>query len=155
MELGSNRRLFWRIALCGALVSGLVVTGGGAALADCRETIYVDAYDVVIEPRRDSYRVGQTAVIDGTVTRTDTGAPVADADFFVYIPPTRNSFVYAWSKSDADGNVTLRMKLKKGHVRTGPTKLVGRSQEERADATCAQVVEFGETHLERAFVIQE
>lgn len=155
MKLGSKRRLFSRIALCAALVSGMVVVSGGAsALAHCGETIYVDAYEVELEPRRDTYRVGETALIEGTVTRSDTGAPVVDADFFVYIPPTRKGFVFGWAKSDASGQALLRMKLKRGDVNTGPAKIVGRAQQERADATCARVVEYGELQMERAFTIK-
>ena len=154
MGLGLNRRIFVRIALCAALVTGMVVAGGASALADCGETFYVDAYDVLLEPQRDTYRVGQTAVIEGTVTRSDTGQPVAGADFFVYIPPTRKGFVFGWAKSDAAGHALLRMKLKRGDVNTGPAKIAGRAQQERADATCAQVVEYGEQHLERAFTIK-
>ena len=154
MKLGSKHHLFPRIALCAALVSGMVVAGGATALADCQETIYVDAYEVELEPRRDTYRIGQTALIEGTVTRTDTGAPVAGADFFVYIPPTRKGFVFGWAESDAAGHALLRMKLKRGEVNTGPAKIVGRAQQQRADATCARVVEYGELHLERAFTIE-
>lgn len=155
MELGSKGRLFVRIALCASLVSGLLVAGGGTALANCQETVYVDSYEVELEPRRDTYRVGQTAVFDGNVTRSDTGAPVAAADFFVYIPPNRHGFVYGWAATDADGNAVLRMKLKRSEVGTGPATVVGRAQQERADATCANVVEFGEIRLDRAFVIEE
>lgn len=150
----SNRRVFFRIALCAALVSGALVTGGATALADCQEQIYVDAYDVQLEPRRDAYRVGDTALIDGTVTRKDTGAPVSGVDFFVYIPPSRHGFVYGWTQTDSSGNALLRMKLKRGEVATGATKIVGRAQEERADATCAQIIEYGELHLDRAFSIR-
>lgn len=155
MELGSKRRLFVRIALSAVFVSGLLVAGGNTALADCQETVYVDAYDLELEPRRDSYRLGQTAVFDGKVTRRDTGGPVAAADFFVYIPPSRKGFVFSWAKSDAAGEAVLRMKLKRSDVETGPAKIVGRAQQERADATCAQVVEYGEIRLDRAFVIEE
>lgn len=154
MGLVSNRRLFVRIGLCAALVTGVLVTGNAVAFADCGETIYVDAYDVQLQPRRDSYRVGDTAVIEGTVTRTDTGEPVAGADFFVYIPPTKG-FVYGWAESDLTGHAVIRMKLKKGEVRTGPTKIIGRAQQQRADATCAQIVEYGELHYDRAFVIRD
>lgn len=155
MELGSKRRLVVRLTLCAALVSGLVVAGGATALADCQETVYVDSYVVELEPRRDAYRVGQTAVFDGKVTRSDTGAPVQAADFFVYIPPTRHGFVYGWAATDASGNAVLRMKLKRSEVGTGPVTVVGRAQQERADATCANVVEYGEIRLDRAFVIEE
>ncbi|MDQ4126043.1 MAG: hypothetical protein M3134_10680 [Actinomycetota bacterium] len=155
MELGSKRRLFVRIALCVALVSGLSIAGGATALADCQETVYVDSYVVELEPRRETYRVGQTAVFDGKVTRSDTGAPVGAADFFVYIPPTRHGFVYGWAATDADGEAVLRMKLKRSEVGTGPAKVVGRAQKERADATCARVVEYGEVQLDRAFMIEE
>ena len=155
MRLGSKHRIFVRVALSAALVSGLVVAGGTTALADCQETIYVDAYVVELEPRRDTYRVGQTAVFDGTVTRRDTGAPVPAADFFVYIPPSRHGFVYGWATTDDSGQAVLRMKLERGEVATGPAKIVGRAQEEKADATCARVVEFGEVQVPRAFVIEE
>lgn len=154
MKNRSDRRLFSRVALCAALVSGLVFAGGATALADCQETIYVDAYEITLDPRRDVYRVGDTAVVDGTVTRTDTGEPVAGADFFVYIPPTRKGFVFGWAESDLSGQAVLRMKLEKDEVQTGPAKIVGRAQQERADATCARVVEYGELHYERAFVIK-
>ena len=155
MELGSKRGLFVRVALSAALVSGLVVAGGATALADCRETIYVDAYVVELAPRRDSYRVGQRAVFDGRVTRRDTGAPVDAADFFVYIPPTRGRFVFTWAETDATGAAVLRMKLKRGEVEPGPANVVGRAQQQRADATCADVVEYGEVRLDHAFVIEE
>lgn len=154
MGLGSSSRLFVRIALCAALVSGLLVAGGTSALADCQETIYVDAYTLELEPRRDSYRVGETAVIDGTVTRTETGEPVAGADFFVYFPPSRKGFVYGWATSDLNGEAVLKMKLKRGDVETGPAKIIGRAQQERADATCARVVEYGELHYDDAFVVK-
>jgi hypothetical protein len=155
MNPGSKRRLLVRIVLSAVMVSGLVAAGGTTALAECRETVYVDAYVVEVEPRRRVYRIGQTAVFDGKVTRRDTGAPVEAADFFVYIPPTRTGFVFSWARTDAAGEAILRMKLKRSHVETGPSKVVGRGQQERANATCVQVVEYGEIRLDRAFVIEE
>lgn len=153
MKWGSRQGVLLRAALGAAVVSSVVV--GGPARAYCRETVYVDVYEVEVTPERDRYRIGDTAVIEGRVTRTDTGAPVAAADFVVYIPPTRKGFVYTWGKTDAQGHAVVKMKLKRRDVETGPAKIVGRAYQERADATCAQVVEFGETHVPRAFVIEE
>ncbi|HEX2294075.1 MAG TPA: hypothetical protein VHN37_02070 [Actinomycetota bacterium] len=155
MRPEAKHRLFVRIALSAALVAGTFVAGSSAALADCGETVYVDAYDVELEPRRKTYRIGDTAVFDGAVTRTDTGMPVSEASFFVYIPPTRKGFVVGWSKTDGDGEAVLKMKLRKGDVETGPATVVGRAQQERADATCAQVVEYGEIELQPAFRIKK
>lgn len=153
MKVVSNRRLSLRVALCAALVSGLVVTGGSSALADC-EAVWVDVYEVQVEVGRATYRVGDTAVVDATVTRSDTGAPVADANFVAIVSGPRKGWAFGWNKTDADGRATARMKLKKGEVTPGPMDLRAVAYEETADTTCAQVYEYGETEIDEAFVVK-
>lgn len=145
---------FARIVLGGALVAGMLVAGGTSALAEC-ETVWVDAYDVEMQTDRTSYRVGESALIAASVTRTDTGAPVAGADFVAYVMGKRSGFVYTWGTTDADGRALVKLKLKKGEIELGPAKLVGRGwSETAADTACASVVEFGEQQVRNAFVVK-
>ncbi|MDQ3981208.1 MAG: hypothetical protein M3271_00845, partial [Actinomycetota bacterium] len=53
-----------RIGLCGALLTGLLVTGAAPAAADC-ESIWIEAYTVTLEVGRNVYRVGETARVEG------------------------------------------------------------------------------------------
>ncbi len=145
---------FLRIVLCAALVGGIVAASGSTALAEC-ETVWVPAYDVELDVRRAAYRLGDTAVIDVTVTRTDTGVAVDRAAAIVYIPPTGDTFVFGGAYTDDSGHAVVRLKLKKKEVRPGPVTIVGRGQKQAADAaSCAQVMEYGEKRLEDAFVVR-
>jgi hypothetical protein len=153
MMLGSKRRLFTRIALCAALVSGALVTGGTAALADC-ESVWVDVYQVDLDARQASYDVGDTAVLDATVTRDDTGTPVEGATVVAYLENMKKGFVVGWGPSDAAGHAILRMKLTRKNVVTGPATVRSVAYKESVDATCAQLTEFGEKRLRKAFVVK-
>ena len=150
-----KRRFGLRIGLCAALVSGLLIAGGSSALAAC-ETVWVDVYDVQVEVGRSTYRLGETAVVDAVVTRTETGDPVAGADFVVIATGARKGWVFGWDETDAEGRATARLKLKKKTFRPGPIDLRAVAMEQRADAaSCAQVYEYGETIVENAFVVKE
>ena len=140
--------------MCAALVSGLVVAGGSSALADC-ETVWVEVYDVQVGVDRSTYRLGDTVTVDATVTRSDTGAPVANTDFVAIATGRRDGWVFGWNKTDAQGHVIARMKLKKDEVETGPMDLRAVALQETADAaSCAQVYEYGETKIKKAFVVR-
>lgn len=145
---------FSRIAMSAALVGGLVAGADPVALAAC-ETVYVPAFDVRLDPRRDTYRLGETALVDVTVTRTDTGTPVADAPTIVYIRPNRDGFVFGGAYTDDSGEAVVRLKLKKKVVRPGPATIHARSEKGTSDPTsCAEVVEFGEARRPNAFVVK-
>ena len=154
MKVGSKRRLTLRAGLCAALVSGLVVSGGSSALADC-ETVWVEVYDVQVDVGRSKYHLGDTVVVDATVTRSDSGAPVADAEFVAVATGARKGWVFGWNRTDAQGHATARMKLKKDQVKPGPMDLRAVAFEETADAaSCAQVYEYGEKKVKKAFVVK-
>ena len=153
MKPGS-KRLFFRIGPCAALVSGLSIAGGSSALAAC-ETVWVDVYDVGVEVGRAEYRIGDTAIVEATVTRRDTGAPVEDADFAAIATGARKGWVFGWDRTDDQGHATARIKLKKDAVRPGPMDLRAVALEQTADAaSCAQVYEYGETEVDEAFVVK-
>lgn len=153
MRLGSKRRLTGRIALCAALVSGALFTGGSTALADC-ETVWVEVYDVELEIDRSAYRVGETVPVTATVTRQETGTPIEGATFVAFAPMGKESWVIGWDKTDDAGKAVARLKLAKKNVRLGPARLNTIAYKESVDATCAQLVEYGEKRLRRAFVVK-
>jgi hypothetical protein len=154
MIFGTSRRLFLRMGLCAALVSGLLAAGGPAALADCAETIWVDVYDVAVEAERDTYRRGDTAVLHAAVVNRETGAPVEGATFAAYVTNPRRGWIFGGGETDLEGRAIARLKLKKSYVRKGPAEVHAIAFKESVDATCARVVEFGEQHLEEAFVVK-
>lgn len=154
MGMGSKRRLSGRIGLCAALVCGLLTAGSSAAVANC-ETVWVDVYEVELEAARDTYRIGDTAVLSATLTREDTGTPVADASFVSFIRPLRKQFSFAVGRTDDDGHTTLRLKLKRKSVKPGPAKVTGVGFTKTGDPTsCAEVVEYGEKTDPNAFTIK-
>ncbi len=152
--LRTKSSLSLRFGLCAALVSGLLFTGGGTSLARC-ETVWLDVYDVRVEVGRKTYHFGETAVVEATVTRTDTGSPVEGADFVAIVTGSRKGWIFGWDDTDATGRATARLKLKKSRFNPGPVKLRAIGFKETADAaSCAQVVEYGEKRLRRAFVVK-
>lgn len=154
MKVGTKRRLSFRIGLCAALVSGVVVAGGPAALADCAETVWVETYEVQVEAERDVYRAGETARLDATVVHQDTRAPIEGATFVAYVSNLKKGWLYGFGKTDADGHTSARLKLRKKSVRPGPVEVRSIAYKMSVDATCAQLVEFGERTLKRAFVVK-
>lgn len=153
MGIGSRHRLFVRIALCATLVSGAVVAGGSTALADC-ETVSLDVYEIDLEIGRRSYRVGETVPLAATVTRRETGTPVEDALFAAFVSTGKNDWVLAWDKTDAAGEAVARLKLAKKNVTPGPARLRSFAYKMSVDATCAQLVEYGEKDVRNAFYVK-
>jgi hypothetical protein len=141
-----------RIGLCVAVMAGLLAGGAAPASADC-ESIWVEAYTVKLDVGRKVYRVGDTARVEGTVTRTQTGAPVAGAKF-VAIVPFEDAMLVNMKKTDAAGRAEAELKLKRRAVELGPARLHAIAYYEVADTTCASVVEYGEKKLRKAFVIK-
>lgn len=141
-----------RIGLCATLVSAVLTGSAGSAGASC-ETVWIHAYDVDLEVARDVYRVGETARVDATVTRKDTGAPVSDARFFAVLPFER-SVVFDFDETDAAGHAEAALKLRKKDVELGPARLWTLAYYRVADAQCATVVEYGKRNLRRAFTIK-
>jgi hypothetical protein len=141
-----------RIALCAAVLSGILVTGATPASAEC-ETIWVEAYTVTLDVGRRVYRVGDTARVEAKVTRNDTGAPVAGATFAALVP-FRKTMLVDVDETNAAGRAVAELKLKKKSVRPGPARLYSIAYYEVADATCARLVEYGEKKLRKAFVIK-
>lgn len=153
MKRGWKQGLWARVALCAALVAGLVAAGGATASAAC-ESVWIEAYDVDVEVERRKYSVGDTVGVHGTVTRKDTGAPVGGA-WFVVIVPFRKTLLIEYSETDAAGRADVGIKLSKGDVEPGWAKLRAVAYYEVADvASCAQVTEYGEKRLRRAFFIE-
>lgn len=138
--------------LCGVL-SAPVVSPATAAAAPACESVWVRSYDVSLEVDRDTYRIGDTVRVDATVTRIDTGMPVAGVEF-VALVPYRKSLVLDYERTDAAGHAVAELELKRKHVRPGPARLIGIAYEEVADVTCARVVEYGEKRIRKAFVVK-
>jgi hypothetical protein len=153
MMLGSKRRLFTRIALCAALVSSALVTASTAALADC-ETVWIEVYTVDLDARQKSYEVGDTALLDVTVTREDTGTPVEDATVVAFVENSKRGFIVGWVPTDAAGHATVPLKLTKKNVRLGPAKIRSVGFKDSVNATCASLTEFGKKRLRNAFVVK-
>ncbi len=151
MKLRSGR-VPLRLALCGVLVSG-VLAGSAAPVSAACETIWVKAYDVELEIERKVYRVGDTARVEGTVTRKDTGAPVASAKFWAALL-FEDSMVLDSDETNSGGAAETHLKLKKNYVELGPARLLALAYFRVADAQCAAVVEYGEKRLRKAFTIK-
>ncbi|HEV2756204.1 MAG TPA: hypothetical protein VG318_10580 [Actinomycetota bacterium] len=138
--------------LCGILAAPVLSSATAAAAPAC-ESVWVRAYDVSMEVERDTYRIGDTVRVDATVTRTDTGMPVAGAKF-VAIVPYRKAILYGIETTDAAGQAVAELELKRKHVPPGPARLIGIAYEEVADTTCATVVEYGKKTIRNAFVVK-
>ena len=141
-----------RIATCAALVSTVLFTGAASAGTTC-ETVWVESYDVSLEVGRKVYHFGDTARIDATVTRKDTGTPVAGVKF-VAIVPYRDTMLLDIEETDVNGHATAELKLRRKDVQPGPANLRGIAYEEVAGNMCASVVEYGEKRIRRAFVVK-
>ena len=141
-----------RLALCAALVAG-ALAGSAAPVSAACETIWVKAYDVDLEIERRVYRVGETARVEATVTRKDTGAPVASAKFWAALF-FEDSIVFDFDETNAGGVAVTDLKLTKKHVELGPARLGTLAFFRVADAQCAAVVEYGEKRLRKAFTIK-
>ena len=143
-----------RSLLCAALVSGLLVAGGGTALAEC-EQIWMKVYEVELQAERRTYHVGDTARVEATVTRQDTGAPVEDARFAVIVTNWRKGWLFGFDETDARGRATATFKLRRNRVKLGPVNLLALVYKETADvANCVQVAEYGRKRVRNAFVIE-
>lgn len=151
MKLRSSR-VPLRLALCAVLVSG-VLAGSAAPVSAACETVWVKAYDVDLDIERKVYRVGETARVEATVTRKDTGAPVAGAKFWAALV-FEDSIVLDYDETDAVGVARTALKLKKKYVELGPVRLHALAYHMVADAQCAAVAEYGEKRLRKAFTIK-
>lgn len=145
-------RLTLRLALCAALVAG-ALAGSAAPVSAACETIYVEAYTVDLEVGRKTYRVGETARVDATVTRTDTGTPVEGARIYAALF-YEDSIVYDLAETDAAGGAVMHLKLRRNDVEPGSQTIHSMAQETVADAACAAVVEYGRTTKRDAFTIK-
>jgi hypothetical protein len=139
------------VVLC-ALLAVPALPGSGVASPVC-ESVWVKSYDVSLEVARKTYRAGDTARVDATVTRKDTGTPVAGVKL-VAIVPYRKALILDVAKTDSAGRAVAELELKRKHVQPGPARLIGIAYEEVADTTCATVVEYGEKRIRKAFVVR-
>ncbi|MDQ3951478.1 MAG: hypothetical protein M3279_00735 [Actinomycetota bacterium] len=144
-----------RILLCATLVSGLVVAGGGTAAAEC-ETVSVEVYDVRLDIGRKTYHVGETVRVDATVTRKQTETPVHGAMFGVLVMNSRKErAIFGFGETNAAGHATARLELRKKDVRVGPVDLFALAYKRAVDlAGCAQVTEYGQKRVRKAFVVE-
>jgi hypothetical protein len=140
-----------RVALCAALVSGALVAGAVPASAEC-ESIWVRAYDVSMKVDRDVYGYGDTVVVEASVTRMDTGAPVANAGFVAHV--SEKQWVAGIAYTDAAGHAVARLKVRRKDFGPGPVELNGIAFEEVVDTTCATVTEYGEQTIPDAFRVK-
>jgi hypothetical protein len=147
-----SSRVFLRLTLCTALVTGALAGSAGPVSASC-ERVYVEAFVIELDIPRDVYRVGETARVEATVTREDTGMPVAGADFYAALL-FEDAVVYDFGLTDATGVVVARLKLDKDQVEPGPARLLAWAEKEVADAECAALVEYGVKRLPHAFTIK-
>ncbi|HEX2057974.1 MAG TPA: hypothetical protein VHI71_06355 [Actinomycetota bacterium] len=112
-------------------------------------------YDVEVEVGRKVYHFGDKARIDVTVTRTDSGMPVDGAGVFAYIPYfKKDGLVAGWGETNATGDAVVHIKLRRKYLEPGPADLRVLGFKSVADTACAQVVEYGEARLDKAFRIE-
>lgn len=141
-----------RLGLSAVLASAALVGAPAPVSAAC-ETVWVEAYDVKLEAGRRSYRIGDTARVEATVTRKDTGTPVAGADFAAIVI-VDDAGGFDADRTDSAGVAVARLKLKKGDVEPGRVTIRSLAVYEVADASCATVVEYGHEKLRNAFTIE-
>ncbi|HVL64276.1 MAG TPA: hypothetical protein VM573_03795 [Actinomycetota bacterium] len=105
-------------ATAGALVVPLVAVPVAApadpACAQAEETMEVSA-----RARRKVYSVGETAVIDVSVTDRLTGRAEEDVDAGAVIRGKKKTPLMAFGETDSDGTAVLRIPLKPDEVRPG------------------------------------
>ena len=143
-----------RILLCAALVSGVVVAGGGTASAEC-EQIWLKVYDVEVDAERKTYRVGETARVEAMVTRKDGGAPVQDAPFGLIVTNWRKGWLFGFDETDAQGRADMALELRRNRVKLGPVNVVALAYKEIADvASCVQIGEYGKKRARKLFTIE-
>ncbi len=148
---GTVARRFVGVAVCG-LLAAPVLSPTAAAAPNC-ESVWVRSYDVSMKVDRETYRIGDTVRVDATVTRIDTGMPVAGAKFVAMVP-YRKALVYGIETTDAAGHAVAELELKRKHVQPGPARLMGFAYDEVADTVCGPVVEYGEKTIRNAFVVK-
>lgn len=90
-----------------------------AAGFTCTPNQSIDSFDVVAKARRDVYRIGETALVDVRVTDSLTGEPQEDVDAGVFVEGKGDRAVLDVSKTDDNGHVLLRLRLKRSHVEPG------------------------------------
>lgn len=142
-------------AVSAVAVLAAATQGSGAAAAPdpACETVTAPTYEVSLEVGRRTYRVGDTARVEATVTRIETGTPVEDIPFFAIVP-FRKAMVLDYEMTDASGHAVVELELRRRYVRLGPARLIGIAHDEVAGTTCATVVEHGEKRIRNAFVIK-
>ena len=89
-----------------------------AARTECSAE-YVDSYDVRAKPRRNIYRMGQTALIDVIVEDSVTGTRVSDVDAGLVVLGRGKRSPYGLGTTDTEGRLTLRLPLRPSSIRPG------------------------------------
>ena len=103
----------WSAAVLALLLAlGLAPAAASSPTADCATPIPVETFDVRAEPRRDSYRIGETARVDIFVTDSLTGLPASDVHAGVIIDARKDHAVFDYGKTDERGHLALKLRLR-------------------------------------------
>ena len=106
-----------------ALVLGLLLALLPAHTAPARDAScadsYVPAFEITAEARRDTYRLGQTAVIDLRVTDRFTGRPQSNTWAGLMMDGRRDKILFGYDKTDDEGRAVVRIRLKRTALEPG------------------------------------
>lgn len=176
-SLDAPRRLGGR-ALRALLVTALAATALGVAspralAVPCAQkndvTIPVRAFHVEAEWSKKSYRVGETAVLDITVTRPSRQDPVTDEGNDLPAPPPSitpgdqvtvgvgvyigNVFLSGGGVTDAEGHTVAKVKIQK-YAKPGPAAAtVFAYKRYLTETRCVYVQEFAYLRMPEAFKV--
>ena len=152
------------------LITG-AVTSSPVAAADCvdglrgRERVLIHNFHIEAEPERKVYLVGETAVVNGTITRPAREDPAGGG--VEYDPPesepagdvnvgigleSGDSFRFGFGVTDADGKVDLKIKLDED-TEPGTVNIRIYAWKRQVDTPCLIVDEYGYRAYDNMFRI--
>lgn len=132
-------------------------------------TIPVRSFHVVAEWNKKSYRIGQTAVLDITVTRPAHQDPATDEGTDLPVPPPTSTpadqvtvgigvyigqvFLSGGGITDAEGHLTAKVKIQK-YAKPGPAaSTLYAYKRYLTDTRCVYLQEFAYLRMPEAFKV--
>jgi hypothetical protein len=146
---------FARIFLALSILASMALFPSAAGASTCWP-LNLETFEVDATPRADVYRIGQSAVIDVSVTRKATGSPVEGATVFVGIDAGHDDgFLFGKARTDANGETSIKVRLYRGAANPGPATLYAYAYHRHIDTRlCEEVAEYGYEVEENAFRVK-
>jgi hypothetical protein len=163
-----------RILLVATVAAGALVAAAPQALAvPCAQrtdvTIPVRTFHLEAEWTKKSYRVGETATLDMTITRPSHQDPVTDEGNDLPVEPPASApadqvtvgvglyvgqvFLSGGGITDAEGHLAAKVKIEK-YTKPGPAAAtIFAYKRYLTDTRCVYVQEFGYTRMPEAFKV--